>query len=250
MVIFALSIWVIGLPLSLLVRHKPEQYGYLPDGEVSSGVIQDKGQISAQTAVEDIGASQALMSSAFWHISLALMCQMLITAAVITHVMPYLSSISIARSTSSLVASAIPLISISGRLGSGWLGDRLDKRLVAAGGFATMSLGLLFFGYAAAIGEPWLFVPFLILFGVGYGGNITIRAALIREYFGRGKFGTIHGFMMGVLMVGGIVGPPLAGWVFDNYGSYQSIWFVFAGLSIVALLLMVTAPKPRHRPAK
>ena len=38
----SLGVWVITLPLSLLVRHKPEQYGYLPDGEASGTVVADQ----------------------------------------------------------------------------------------------------------------------------------------------------------------------------------------------------------------
>jgi cytochrome oxidase assembly protein ShyY1 len=39
-----------------------------------------------------------------------------------------------------------------------------------------------------------------------------------------------------------IAGPPLAAHVFDNRGSYEIIWFVFAGLAIAALIMMATTP--------
>ncbi len=241
MVILGLGMWGIALPLSLLVRHKPEQYGYLPDGDLSDTVVVGKGLDSAQSTEVDIGAKQAVMSRTFWQIAVALMCQMLVISAVITHIMPYLSSIGIARSTSSLVASAAPLASIGGRLGFGWLGDRFDKRRVSAAGFALTALGLLCFGYAATV-EIWLLVPFLILFGTGWGGNVTMRAALLREYFGRSRFGTIHGFIVGVIWFGFMVGPVLAGWAFDKWGSYQGVWFAFAGLAVAAVVIMSTTP--------
>ena len=104
-----------------------------------------------------------------------------------------------------------------------------------------MSLGLLCFSYTAA-GWLWLLVPFLILLGIGYGGNHTMSAALIREYFGRGKFGTIHGFMFGLMALGGLVGAPLAGWVFDTWGSYNGIWLVFAGLTAAGVIILGTTP--------
>ena len=177
MVSFGLGMWGIGLPLSLLVRHKPEQYGYLPDGEVSSAAAVGKGLTSVRRPEVDIQAKQALRSSAFWHMALAFMSHAIVLSAVVTHVMPYLSSICIAKSTSSLVASALPLTSICGRLGFGWLGDRLDKRRVTAVGFALIPLGMLFFGYAASRGM-WLLVPFLILFGIGWGGYLYYEAGL------------------------------------------------------------------------
>ena len=142
------------------------------------------------------------------------------------------------------MATAIPLTSVSGRLGLGWLGDKLDRRLVAAGAFAMIGLGTLCFGYVSSAGT-WLLVPFLVLFGIGYGGSNAQRAPLAREYFGRTNFGTVFGVMMGIAMLGGIIGPPLAGWVYDNWGSYQGIWFVFAGLSIAAIISVLTIPPVR-----
>jgi MFS family permease len=239
--ILAAGMLVICLPLSLLVRHKPEQYGYVPDGEKDNIVSSNSQNDPTQAEDADVKAKQAVKTSTFWHIALALTCQTTMLSAVITHVMPYLGSIGIARATAGLVAGAIPLTSISGRLGLGWLGDRLDKRRVAAAAFAMISLGLLCFGFASA-GETWLLVPFLILFGVGYGGNNTLRASLIREFFGRSNFGTIHGFMIGMMMSGMIAGPLLAGHVFDRWGTYEVTWFVFAGLAVAALIMIATTP--------
>jgi len=69
-----------------------------------------------------------------------------------------------------------------------------------------------------------------------------LRASVIREFFGRRNFGAIHGFMIGVMALGGIAGPPLAGWVFDNWQNYQPIWFVFAGLALAAIPVVLTTP--------
>jgi len=137
------------------------------------------------------------------------------------------------------MATAMPIMSIGGRLGLGWLGDKIDRRRVAAGAFAMMVFGLLCFAYASAVGT-WLLVPFLILFGMGYGGGIVLRPSLLREFFGRTYFGSVFGLIIGINMIGNIIGPPLAGWVYDNWGSYQQIWFVFAGLAAAALISMLT----------
>jgi OFA family oxalate/formate antiporter-like MFS transporter len=110
-----------------------------------------------------------------------------------------------------------------------------------ASAFAMMCGGLLCFGFASSE-AMWILAPFLILFGIGYGGSNTLRASVIRELFGRSHFGAIHGFVLGMIALGSIVGPPVAGWVFDNWGSYQPIWLVFAGLAVVAILVVITTP--------
>ena len=231
----------ICLPMSLLVRHKPEQYGYQPDGSVNENVKSDDCPLPAESTEVNIKARQAIKSRIFWHITLALLYQAALTSTITAHVMPYLSSISITRAKSGLIAMAIPLVSIGGRIGLGWLGDRIDKRRLMAGAFAMMCVGLLCFGFASPEAN-WLFIPFLILYGIGYGGNNTLRASVISEFFGRRNFGAIHGLVIGIMMLGSIAGPPLAGWVFDKWHSYQPIWFVFAGLAIAALVSSATTP--------
>jgi len=46
-------------------------------------------------------------------------------------------------------------------------------------------------------------------------------------------------------MVGGVVGPFLAGWTYDTLGSYHPIWLAFAGISIVPVILVLTM-KPHN----
>jgi MFS family permease len=240
MVILGLGAWVILLPLSLIVRHKPEQYGYLPDGDVNGKLVSSEVMTSSQSEEVDIGSRQALKSSAFWHISLGITCNMLVVIAVTTHVMPYLSSIGIARSSSSLVASVLPITSILGRLSFGWLGDRFDKKWVTAIGCALVSLSILLFIYVATVGT-WLLVPFIILFGIGWGGIIPMQVALLREYFGSVRLGSILGFSLAITVLG-MVGAPLAGWVFDSFGSYHGVWFAFAGVAIMGMVGLLTTP--------
>ncbi len=188
---------------------------------------------------------QVLKGRAFWHIALGQTFGIVIVIAIITHIMPYLSSIGITRSTSSLVASAMPLLSIGGRFCSGWLGDKFDKRWIWAIALAIRPLGLLCFVYAAE--WTWLLVPFIILFGTSWGGSAVMVGIVPREYFGRSHYGAILGFMLCVMSFGYVIGPPLAGWVYDTSGSYQTIWLAFIALAIVATIIVATMPPP---PAK
>ncbi|MFW6102052.1 MAG: MFS transporter [Chloroflexota bacterium] len=163
-------------------------------------------------------------------------------SAVITHVMPYLSSIGFTRSFSSLMASAIPATSIVGRLGFGWLGDKFDKRRIASIGFVLASLGLISFGYLAT-GQAWLLIPSIVIIGLGYGGPVPMMPALVREYFGRVRLATVLGLVMGIAQIGSMVGPPLAGLAFDRLGSYQVAWFGLAGLAIAGMVSLLTTPR-------
>jgi MFS family permease len=193
-----------------------------------------------------IGVRQVMKTRTFWYIVLGLMPQFLAVPAVTTHVMPYLSSIGVVRSKSGLVATAIPLLSIGGRFGFGWLSDRYEKRRLSAIALILLTLGLVCFEYTST-GWTGLLVPFLIFFGFGYGGNVTMLAVLLGEYFGRGKLGTIIGFAWGVLMLGNMSGPPIAGAVFDKWGSYQGLWLALAGLTLVGAVIVALTPPVSKR---
>jgi MFS family permease len=244
MFVLGLFVWITALPLSLLIRHKPEQYGYAPYGKEQvqasfCGTISPKsGAVASQTKVVSTKAT-------FWLIATSSMCYMLAVSAVVTHIMPFLTSVGMRRSTSSLVASVAPIISISGRMGFGWLSDIVDKRKIAVLGFALMTMGLIFFVYLA-YGWSWMLLPFITTFGIGWGGSIAVRAALLRERFGRTRFGTIYGFVIGIAMLGNIAGPPLAGWIFDTWGSYLWAWVVLALLCFVGLVLVLLLPSSRE----
>ncbi len=243
--ILALGMLVLILPLSLLFRHRPEQYGYLPDGQKQSeAVYPDEAGLKQAFEVE-MKVKQALRSGAFWRLALSRMYHMMAIAAVITHVMPYLSSIGISRSQSSLVATVLPLMSVLGRLGFGWLGDKSNRRLIATASFMMIGSGVLCFAYASTAGI-WLLVPFLVLMGIGYGSTNALLPPLAREYFGRANFGSIYGVIEGIGTVGNMVGPVIAGWAYDNWGSYQTIWLLLAGLAIIATILVFTITPVRN----
>lgn len=237
MAILAAGMVALVLPLTFVFRHRPEQYGYQPDGRKDIPISPGASIAEPQTTELHIRTTQALKTATFWRIAATFMVHALLTGTVITHIMPSLSSIGVIRSRASLMAMAVPIISVAGRLGFGWMADKFDRRRIVATSFAMMTAGLLFFGYAQSAGL-WLLVPFLFLFGLGYGGSTAVRPSIVSEYFGRANFGSIFGFIVGINAIGAIVGPPVAGWVYDNWGSYQSVWLVYAGLAFVAVLLI------------
>ncbi len=243
--ILALGMIVLVLPLSFVFRHRPEQYGYFPDGQKQNTKEHLADSSPSQSLDAELRVKQALKNGTFWRIVLARMYHIMTMMAIITHVMPYLSSISISRATSSLVATAIPLMSIIGRLSFGWFGDKFSKRAVAATSFVMMSCGVFCFAYASNT-EIWLLVPFLVLLGIGYGGTNAILPALGREYFGRTNFGSIYGLMEGIGTIGAVIGPTLAGWAYDSLGSYQIVWLSLAGLAVVAIASVLTITPVRN----
>ncbi|MBN2238468.1 MAG: MFS transporter [Dehalococcoidales bacterium] len=243
MIVVGLGMLAVVLPLAFVLRHKPEHYGLFPDGETV--VVVPSGD-EKQVPVTDAGMTtrQALKSRIFWQLAVASSCHAFVLGAIVTHMMPYLSSVGVERSTASFISMILPVASIVGRLNGGWLGDKYGRKRVFAVSFLLMTAGIVIFGTVSA-DAMWLLVPFIITLSLGWGGSVTNRLTLLREYFNRNSFGTVMGFTSGVMMVGHITGAPLAGWVFDTWGSYQWAWFAFGAVALLGALLVFTIPSAR-----
>jgi len=235
--ILGIGVLLLILPLSFLFRSKPEDYGYLPDGEIkkdlsSNMVIEPQADISFSQDEIAISGKQAIRNRKFWHLSVAFLLHHIVMSSVSTHVMPYLSSIGFAKSQSSLVATGIPLVSVGGRFGFGRAGDSHDRRKLTAISFILVSAGLICFDFTVV--AAWLTIPFLLLFGLGHGGCCVLRPALTREFFGKKHYGTIFGLVIGLSCIGNIIGPLATGIVYDIWGNYHHIWLIFSGVALTS----------------
>ena len=110
LIMLGLEMWAMGIPLSFAIRHRPEQYGYFPDGEIPAEPSSSHGGRDR----EEGSFKEALKSGNLWKISVAEVIRHMIAMAVITHVMPYLDSIGMSRAASAFVATSIPLFGIIG----------------------------------------------------------------------------------------------------------------------------------------
>jgi len=249
--------WIIGVPLSLLMRHKPSEYGYLPDGEPRTSIYKATNapnlHSSRKTAEQDsssstigLTAKAAVRTSTFWLLSFVFFFQHMGSSAVMVHIVPYLESVEIPTAIAASAVTGMTLCSLIGRLGFGFLGDFTNKRYLIAIGITLQTIGIFIFSLID-INRIWLIVPFLLTYAPGFGATIPLRPALQADYFGIKNFGTIMGLMMFVSMLGGLASPIVAGWFFDSMESYRLAWRLFALLMVPAIPLMLLVKPPRRK---
>ncbi len=252
--LLGIILWPIGILLSLVMKHKPSQYGYLPDGELrptsgkpanapNSRSPNEIGEQDLVSSTTGFTAKAVLRTRAFWILTLAFFFQHIGISAVMVHIVPYLESVKLSRTISATAVTGMTLCSIIGRLGFGFLGDFTNKRYLIATALTLQAAGLVIFSFIDA-SNAWLVILFLIIYAPGYGGALPLRQALQADYFGTRSFGTIMGLMASVSMLGGLFSPVVAGWFFDVTGSYQLIWQIFAVITIPAILLLLLAKPP------
>lgn len=235
----AVGALIIGIPASLLFRNRPEDYGMLPDGRPQEDV--------EGTPPEPFGLTvrETLRTRAFWFIGLSSMFQMMAMMSVNAHIMPYLESASVGMVTmmAATGVSILSVASLAARIPFGALADMFKKRQVMALSMGLTAVGLVLLQVLDG-NFFWMVVLFAVVYGIGAAGALPLRVPIIREYFGVKKFGTILGLTAVFVTIGVGGGAPLAGWVYDTYGTYSPIWFVYAGACLAGMVLVLFIPPP------
>ena len=152
----------------------------------------------------------------------------------------------LARSSAALVVTVLSAMNIVGRLMGGFLGDRFDKRYMAALGTVGSSVSLVILATANSL---WQAMVFAVVMGISWGIRGPMINSIRGEYFGRASFGKIAGTSSLLIMPGSVTGPVFAAYLADIQGDYQLGFIVLAAVSAVGavLFLLATPPPPPGR---
>lgn len=236
--------WLLVLPLSFALKHSPEKYGLLPDGDRPGHEVHDvQGTVKrAQITEVDFPLRKAMLTSAFWIITVSLFTHQVVQSAVFVHLIPYLIDVGIAPTLAAPVVTSITLTSMVGRYGFGWLSDLSNKKWLLFILYVLQPVGIFSLVRVHQITD---IIPFVLIYSTAYGGNTVVKAAIIGDYYGRKNFGTIYGVVQGISSFGGIAGPLMAGLVYDTKGSYHLAFTIFAIMMGFTALLVLLLRRPR-----
>lgn len=239
--IFGISAIVVGAFISYFIRSRPEDIGLGPDGLPPETV--PEGASKKGVPAGNFTLKQAMRSRTFWIMMYLGGAMTFATSTISTHVMPYLENIGYPRYTASIVTMMVPIMSMAGRIGFGSLSDRVRVRLILVLTTIGEVTAVLLFGYASL---SFLLIPFVILFGASTGGVTVLRPVVLKSYFGSANIGALLGFCMGLANFAVIIGPVMAGRIFDSRGSYSLAWLVVASVLFLSLplILMMKRPQP------
>ena len=242
-----IGLFAIGIPLAMIVRHRPEHYGYLPDNAKSQDeliVTRTEGS-SAPTGELDFTIWEALRTPVFWMLAVAFGLRTMAISATVVHQIPFLTDTGISEQAAAGVLALMGLMSIPGRIGFGILGDYFNKRYLLAIAYAFQAAGILILLTADGIGQVFIFT---VVFGLGWGAP-NLLFAMRADYFGRKYFATIAGVEQSIVAIGTVIGPVYAGIVYDVNQSYQIAFVTFVlTIALGAVICFFSyPPKPPER---
>lgn len=229
--ISAAVVLCVGLPMAQLIRQAPEAYGLLPDG--ASPVPSSPRPASAGSPMPTMThagttGQQALRTPAFWLLSSGHSAALVAVSAVMAHLIPYLvEQVHMSVEAAAGVVASLTLLQIVGNFVAGFLGDRLDKRLICIACMVGHTVAMLILAFATS--PAWI-LAFAALHGLAWGTRGPLMSAIRADYFGRRSFATIEGFAALVTMIGLIIGPLAVGIIADQVGDYR---IAFLGLSLI-----------------
>ncbi len=235
--------WFIVLPLSFTLKHSPEKYGLLPDGEPSRhDAHRAQRTVKTTEVIEvDFPLRKAMFTPAFWILTICLFTHQVTQSAIFVHLIPYLIDVGIDPKLAASVVMSVTLASTLGRYGFGWLSDSFNKKWLLFILYIFHPIGIFSLVRVQHIMDV---IPFVLIYSTAYGGNVVVKAAIIGDYYGRKNFGTIFGFIQGLSMLGSIAGPLIAGLVYDMKGSYYLAFTSFAIMMGFTSLLVLLLKRP------
>ena len=235
-------------PLNLLTRRRPEDVGLLPDGDIAptdttrgrhlSNVVDD------DWASVDWTLARAMRTGRFWWVVAGFVGGLFAWYAVQVHQTKYLIEIGFTPARAAEALGLVGFTGIVGQIALGHLSDRVGREWVwtlACVGF-VLSYALLL----AMRDHP---TPALLYLMVGAQGVLgyglaSVFGAIPAELFQGKHYGTIFGTLSLASIVGGAIGPWVAGALYDRTGSYVLAFWLAIGASVVSAVAMwLAAPR-------
>ncbi len=137
-----------------------------------------------------------------------------------------------------VILSIISIFSVLGRFATPLVAERFGGKPIMAAALFIQGITVLVLFWAQ---DLWVFYLFAMLFGIGFGGEMSAYLVVNRQYFGPGPIATCYGFQIMGALIGHAVATGLAGLVLNATGSYEailvmSILFSFGGVAVIATL--------------
>lgn len=237
--------------------------GLLPGYMQSASFIDNISNHQVVDSYNSLNPENSSLSGAFrhlalknWHliknpVFLAFLVSNLLTN--LSFLMPVLFMVDRARAYGIASSSAAILVSINGagnvfgRIFFGYIADRwFTDRLIPY--IMCLSVCGVATSLSCLCGDVfWLHGIFAFTFGCFIGAYTTLASVVIVDLVGVDLLGHAYGLMLLFTGVAGLVGPPIAGWIFDLTGNYTISYIVHGLFILISGLMLVPVAAMRTR---
>ena len=216
-----------------VMRRSPEELGLGPDGDACPPAL-----AAASAGPERRGRGDALRTWRFWSVSVPFALGLAAQVGVLTHlvavVTPMLGAGGSARAMSATTAAAV-----IGRLATGLVVDRLNRRLVTSATLVIQIAGLTLLAWAPSAVVVYAACA---LFGLGVGNLTTLPGLILAVEWPREQFSALVSLAVGINQFTFAFGPSLVGVMRDRAGTYGPGLGAFTALQLVVSAMILLGP--------
>ena len=239
-------IMLLALPISSLVRNRPEEYGERADGRepVPMAASATERQRSASGEGPEYTWQEALRTRAFWLITMGHASCSVVLVTIIVHLGSLLNldrGFSL-QTVGWVVATYVAVAAVFTILG-GYVGDRVPIRLAIFGFAAIQAASVIVLLLAD---NTYMAFLFAVVLGIGFGGRNPLTTSIRGSYFGRRAFGKITGMSIAPVNVLSMGFPFFAGYMRDTRGSYTVPFITLAVTGFIGAVLFALLGEPRR----
>jgi len=242
-----------GVPLSLWVKRSPESVGMQPDGAPLPSSFRERGRHDNQQPSypePQITAKQALRMPLFWTLILSMTARAAAFTTVTTHFIPMMVWKGLSQEHAAVLLAGFALINLPIHFLVGSIADFVNKLRLVTICLLLGVLAVLPMLWSDSLWALWFFTSLYTVLDA----SIPVYWAAVGDFFGRKSFATIRGLMNLFYTWGSVLGPVIAGAVYDRTQSYAAVLWGMAIALIIAAALTAVLIKPwserRNRAAK
>ena len=197
-------------------------------------------QASTGTAETGMAFGEALRNRSFWALAVIAMATFYTVLGTQAHIFIYMTDADFNVQVATNAISLFFFCALLGKFVFGLAADHFSQRLVFFGNLLVMLLGSLIL-IQMEVALIWIAVT---AFGLGWGGVYTMIQLTVMNIFGTRDAGKILGTITVLDASGGGLGIWLTGVIYDNTGSYQLPFLIFAIMIVLALLALTRVRQP------
>ncbi len=221
----------IAVPIAAyFLKKEPEQMGIKPYGE--DDISEGSEKIDSRSL--SVTFAQSLKTLRFWMFGAMHFCAGFYLQMVVVHVVPRAIDVGITEIAAAAVLSIVAGTGAFGRFFAGVLSDNFNSRKIMFSCLVAITLTLIILLFAR---QMWAFGIYATVFGLASGAFITLMPIVVSELFGLTNMGAIWGAIMLFGTIGGAIGAPLSGFIFDLTDTYSVSFIVGIVIAAIATFL-------------
>lgn len=182
-----------------------------------------------------------LRSRRFWLLAGVMFLVNIPSSGILTQLTPLLTGKGLSGAAAAWLLSLYAVSVLAGRIGIGWLFDRLPAPRVAAAVTLVAAFGCIAFHSATPLAFVYLGV---VTVGLMQGAETDVLAYFVSRLFDHRQFSSIYGLQVTGGMTGTAIGIIGFGQLYDGFGGYDEALLIGAAMLMIVAALYLSLSRP------